>query len=192
MPDFLSFCGSARRESLNQQALNALSDAVSDAGGTVTPVSLAELDIPLYHGDLEAASGLPPGAARLQTLIKSHDGLLIGCPEYNGYMTPLLLNALDWATRSAAGVPDLSAFGGKLVLISGTSPGVLGGMRAARELRTFLSGIGAFVMPQGFSVPKAGGAFEAGKLVDERSLKQAKALAEQLLNLSHRLSRAPE
>lgn len=189
MARFLAFCGSARAASFNQRVLDVMSDAVEAAGAEVTRISLRDVGAPLYDGDLEADSGLPDGIVSLRSSIADSDGLLVGCPEYNGYMTPLLLNALNWSTRSEAAAPDLSPFQNKLVVITSTSPGALGGMRASRELRNFLTGIGAMVLPQGFSVPRAMAAFDdAGKLTDERAGTQAKAIAAQLVDLAGRLA----
>ena len=189
MARFLAFSGSARTASFNQKVLDVLSDAVEAAGAEVERISLGDVDAPIYDGDFEAGSGLPDGIVRLRETIAGSDGLLVGCPEYNGYMTPLLLNALNWSTRSDAAAPDLTPFRNKLVVISSTSPGALGGMRATRELRNFLTGIGALVLPQAYSIPRAMGAFdEEGKLKDERAAKQSQTIAAQLVDMAGRLA----
>ncbi|MBS01743.1 MAG: hypothetical protein CMQ24_03440 [Gammaproteobacteria bacterium] len=188
LASFLAFCGSVRAASFNQRVLDVFCDAVEAAGGDVTRISLRDVAAPLYDGDLEDESGLPAGIERLRRAIAAHDGLIIGCPEYNGYMTPVLLNALNWATRSAEATPDLGPFRNKLTVITSTSPGALGGMRASRELRTFLSGIGALVLPQAFSVRSAFSAFDdAGALTDERATVQAASIAGELIDMAERL-----
>jgi len=65
---------------------------IESAGGKATLIDLADYEMPIYNGDLEAAS-------RLQGLIVAHDALLIATPEYNGSMTPVVLNTLDWCSR---------------------------------------------------------------------------------------------
>lgn len=188
MASFLAFCGSARADSFNERVLDVFCDAVEGAGASVTRISLRDL-APLYDGDFEAESGQPDGIQRLRRAIAAHDGLIIGCPEYNGYMTPLLLNTLNWATRSTEAAPDLAPFRNKLTVITSTSPGALGGMRASRELRNFLTGIGALVLPQAFSVRSANAAFdETGALADERAAGQAGKLAAELIGMAEKLA----
>ncbi len=189
MPSFLCFCGSARAASFNQLTLDVLTDAVQATGAEVTRISLRDVGAPLYDGDLEAEQGQPDGIKRLRRAIEAHNGLLIGCPEYNGYMTPLLLNILNWATRSESATPDLAPFRNKLVVISSTSPGSLGGMRASRELHNFMTGTGALVLPQVFSIPRALDAFDDdGNLTDDRALGQAEVIAARLVDMASRLA----
>lgn len=107
---YLAFCGSTRSGSINQRTVKVMTSCLTSLGTKVTEINLTNLGIPIYDGDLEKENGLPDGIVELQEQIHAHDGLLIGCPEYNGYMTPLLLNAIDWATRSSEGSPDLLLF----------------------------------------------------------------------------------
>lgn len=71
-PKILAFCGSIRRESLNQKFLNVAVEAVRAAGGEVTAINLRDFELPLYHGDLEDATGMPANARKLVDLIKGH------------------------------------------------------------------------------------------------------------------------
>ena len=175
MIKILAFSGSARANSFNQMTVNAI---VEFCTGEVTHLNLRDLALPIYDGDLEDRSGLPESAKALRTLIKTHDALVIGCPEYNGFMTPLLLNAIDWASRSEQTSPDTSIFKDKLVLICSTSPGALSGMRAASHLKTLLGGIGMLVLPDLFAIPGSHKAFdEQGRLVDEAQQLRARQIA---------------
>ena len=101
MPTFLAFCGSARKDSFNQKTLDCVVNALHANGETITSISLNDFQAPIYDGDEETASGLPEATVRMKTLLIEHDAWIIGCPEYNGFMTPLLMNTIDWATRSA-------------------------------------------------------------------------------------------
>ncbi len=184
MTKVLAFSGSSRKDSFNQMTLNAVANELSCE---VTHLNLAELAIPIYNGDEETASGLPEGASSFKALITEHHALIIGCPEYNGFMTPLLINALDWATRSEDGAPDLSCFKDKVILITSASPGSLAGLRAATHLRTMLSGIGSIVLPDLFSVPAAFKSFnEEGKLIDEKMQARAAETAGRLISFVER------
>jgi NAD(P)H-dependent FMN reductase len=148
MKTLLAFAGSSRQGSLNQFLL-ARAVAMAEAmGATVETLDLRDLNLPLYDGDSEAANGLPSAVIDLKEAMKEADGFLIASPEYNSFPTPLLINALDWASRRGAGddVP-LSAFRGKVAGLMSTSPGALGGLRSLWSLRAMLQNIGVLVAP---------------------------------------------
>ena len=188
MAKILTFSGSARLDSFNQKSVLCIGDELQKQGASVTNIKLSEFQAPLYHGDEEAAEGLPEAVSRFKALLHESDALVISCPEYNGFMTPLLLNTIDWATRSSDASPDLSAFKGKPVLVTSSSPGPWGGMRAAVHLRTLLAGIGCFVSPDNFMVPSGFSAFtESGQLVDEGLQKRADQVANQFNDFANRL-----
>ena len=121
----LAFAASARRESLNRKFLAVAVQAVRDAGCEVTVADLNELVLPLYHGDLEDAQGMPENAVKLNALIASHQGLLIASPEYNSMITPLLKNTIDWCSRA-----DENPFEGKVAAVLSASPGTRWGPSA--------------------------------------------------------------
>src|SRR5688500_13024326 len=99
-PRILAFSGSARRESLNQTLLANVVESTRAAGGEVTVLAVHVLSRPLYDGDLEDADGMPTNAQKFVDLITSHHALLIAAPENNSQITPVLKNAIDWATRA--------------------------------------------------------------------------------------------
>ncbi len=186
MSKILAISGSNRQDSFNQMTVNVIAAALTSE---VTHLSLKSLALPIYDGDLEENEGQPSGAKTLREAVASHDGVVVGNPEYNGFMTPLLLNAINWATRSAEAAPDLSPFTAKPVLITGTSPGSLAGMRSAQHLRTFLAGIGCNVMPTTFSVPSSFKSFDAaGSLTDEKLSERANQVAAAFEEFVTRLS----
>jgi chromate reductase len=182
-PRILAFAGSARRESLNRKLLAVTIEAVRSAGGEVTLIDLNELELPLYHGDLEDAQGLPPNAVKLIGLVNSHDGLLIASPEYNSFITPLLKNTIDWITRA-----DDNPFTGKVAAVVSASPGALGGARSLQHARHLFLHLGCHVVPAQCLLPKAHEVFaEDGKLKDARAGKSVTALARQLVDLARRM-----
>jgi chromate reductase len=120
-------------------------------------------------------------------LLHETDGLVIGCPEYNGYITPLLLNTIDWSTRSSEGGADLSAFRDRPVLITSASPGAMGGARAMTQLRSFLGGIGCLVLPDNFAVGGAMSAFdETGAFIDDKLQQRADGIAQRFDEFARR------
>lgn len=179
----LAFAGSARRESFNRKFLAIAVDAARAAGCEVTLIDLNEYEMPLYHGDLEDKAGLPPNAARLITLITSHQGLLIASPEYNSMITPLLKNTIDWCTRV-----DDNPFEGKVAAVISASPGALGAVRSLAMAQALLVKLGCIVVPGQCFVPHASKAFdEAGKLVEERNTKSVQALMAKLFQLTSKI-----
>jgi chromate reductase len=182
MPSILSFAGSARRASVNRKLVAFASERARALGAKVTLIDLADFPMPLYDGDLEEREGLPENAARLRGMMLEHGGLLLACPEYNGSITPLLKNTIDWTSRASDGVAMTAAYAGKVACLLSASPGGLGGMRGLVHVRAILSGIGVHVVPQDVSVSGAHKAFaEDGSLSDERLRKRLDTACETLV-----------
>lgn len=169
MTRILAFAGSARRDSFNKKLVTTAAAKARELGADVTLIDLADYPIPLYDGDLEAADGLPENVTKLRDLMLEHDGLLISCPEFNGSITPLLKNTIDWTSRPGGDVGTSAAYKGKVAGLLSASPGGLGGMRGLVHVRAILGGMGVFVVPGDVSVGSAYSAFaEDGSLTDEK------------------------
>ena len=166
----LAFSGSLRAESLNTRLAFLAADLAESKGAVVTRLKLQDLSLPMFDEDSEAASGLPAGAKELKDLMRAHEGFLIATPEYNGFMSGALKNAIDWATRPEEGHPPLDCFRGKVAGIMAASPGGLGGIRGLPMLRLLLSNIGMHVVGSQFSLPNA-------DLVFSKPLEQAQTAA---------------
>ena len=189
MTGILAFSGSSRRGSYNRHVLDKLSTMATAHGASITQVDLGALDIPVYNADDESSLGLPAGVRELRALLSEHQGLMIACPEYNGFITPLLLNCIDWATRSGDGGLDVTPFFNKPAAIASASPGAFGGMRSAGHLRTLLSGIGCLVLPVSLTVPSSTRAFdEDGEFTDERIRQRAELLVTSLIDLTAKVA----
>lgn len=168
-PKILAFAGSTRTDSYNKKLVQIAANGAKQAGAQVTYLDLRDLPLPLFDEDLEAREGPPANARRLKELFISHDGLLIASPEYNGSLTAVLKNAIDWASRPAEGEAPLAAFADKVAAIMSASPGALGGLRGLVHLRAILGGIRVLVLPDQVAVGKAYDAFNLnGSLKDEK------------------------
>ena len=143
----LAFAGSTRRDSWNKKLLHIAIQSARSAGAQVTLIDLKDFPLPLYDGDLEATAGVPENALKLKELFKSHQGLLLACPEYNSSITAVLKNTLDWVSRPVPDEPPLAAFKGKVVTLISASPGALGGLRGLVHVRAILGNIGCIVLP---------------------------------------------
>jgi chromate reductase len=162
-PRLLALAGSTRADSFNQRLLDFAATAGREAGAEVTSVRLRDFDLPLYDGDLEA-SAFPARADELRALFIEHDGFLISTPEYNGSVSGVLKNAIDWASR-----PPEQPFDGKPIGLMGASVGTLGSGRAQYHLRQCFVFLNGLVMnrPE-VMIPAAQSKFDAdGKLTDQ-------------------------
>lgn len=184
----LALAGSTRAGSLNKKLLAVAAGAAQGAGAEVTTVELAELAMPLYDGDLEKTSGLPENAKRLKALMIAHDAMLIASPEYNGGLTAVLKNAIDWASRREGDEPPLAAYRGKIAGLVAASPGRLGGARSLIALRQVLTSCGALVIPQQFALGQAARAFDDnGALRDAEHHAATVGVAQALVETTRRL-----
>ncbi|OBX37496.1 FMN-dependent NADPH-azoreductase [Halomonas elongata] len=182
IPRILVFAGSAREASFNKRLARLAAARIEALGGHPTFIDLRDYPMPLYDGDLEDAQGLPDNALALRKLLAEHQGLLIASPEYNGFVTPLLTNTIDWLTRPHQGESGLALFKERHAGLISASPGGLGGLRALNHLRQLLTNIGVTVLPDQLAVAKAGDAFDAeGNLVDTAQSDMLDAVCQRLV-----------
>jgi NAD(P)H-dependent FMN reductase len=190
-PKILVFAGSIRTGSYNGRLAALAAKELALAEADVTSISLADYPMPLYDGNLEAASGPPENAFKLKRLIGVQQGVFIASPEYNASITPLLKNTLDWVSRVREGrEPPLAAYKNRVFALGAASNGSYGGMRSLIALRQVLElGCGALVIPEQVAVREAAQAFdEDGHLKDERTTALLKAVVSRLVEMA----RGPE
>lgn len=180
----LGIAGSLRAKSLNRALLRA-------AGELAPPdMEFRTFDlatIPVYNADVEAV-GLPESVAAFKRAIREADALLFVTPEYNYGVPGVLKNAIDWASRAAAG--EAPVMNGKAAGIMGASPGMGGTMRAQLQLRQ------AFVFTQTHcltapevAVSKAHERFDAdGRLTDEATRERVAAYLVRLAEWTRRVA----
>lgn len=125
MAKLLTISGSLRSGSDNRKLL---AEAVRLFGEA--EVTQADLNLPLYDGDLEDAEGIPAGVQTLADQIAAADGVILSTPEYNQSLSGVLKNALDWVSRT-----DGSPWLNKPVVLLSAAAGRAGGARAAYALR---------------------------------------------------------
>ena len=185
----LLLAGSARKGAWSGHLRDAAQGLADAAGASTSVIGLRALALPLYDADLEAAQGVPDGARQLREAIAAADAVLLVTPEYNGFPTPLLINAFDWLSRQQAVGPvasGLATTAGKPVALLSSSPGPLGGLRAMNFLRQYLQmAFAMLVVPQQFALVRAHEAFdEAGALKDAKSAQAVTAVLHALLRVA--------
>ena len=150
--------GSLRRGSLNRALLEA-AQAVAPEGMEITIVPLNE--VPMYNQDIEQEEGFPAAVVTMREAIAAADGLIWVSPEYNGSISGVLKNSIDWASRGGL-------LGKKPVVTMAGSPGALGATKAQEHLRQICLHLGMYVLPRPtIAVPHFGKKIENGVLTDE-------------------------
>jgi chromate reductase, NAD(P)H dehydrogenase (quinone) len=129
--------GSLRAGSFNRKLMQACVPML-DARLTLEVVGID--GIPLYDGDVESSSGVPPAVTALKDRIAASAALLIASPEYNNSIPGPLKNALDWLTRPPGDIARV--FGGRIVGVIGASPGRFGTLSAQQAWSPILRTLG--------------------------------------------------
>lgn len=176
----LAFAGTQRHASFNRKLVRIAARGVTAAGIEITHLDWADYAMPLYDPELEA-QGMPESVLRFKALLIAHQGFLISSPEYNGSMSPLMKNAIDWATRPVPGEKPMACFKHKVVGLLSTSPGVFGGVLGLMQLRQLLTRLGCLVIPEQYPVGEAGKIFdEHGELRDPKHAAIAESIGARL------------
>src|SRR5262245_47970181 len=92
----LGISGSLRRGSYNTMLLRNIQKMLPP-GMTLEIAPINE--VPVYDGDDESATGIPPSVLDLVGRIRVAHGVVIATPEYNFSMPGGLKNAIDWVSR---------------------------------------------------------------------------------------------
>jgi chromate reductase, NAD(P)H dehydrogenase (quinone) len=164
---FLVFSASLREQSLNTRLAALAATCIEARGGTVDLASMRDFDAPGFDADVEASTGLPPGAQELQRRLEGCDAFVIAAPEYNASMPGVLKNAIDWASRAKP-----QPFHERHALLLSASPSMVGGNRGLWALRIPFEHLGARVFPDMFSLAQAHDAFDVEGRIASSELQQ--------------------
>jgi chromate reductase, NAD(P)H dehydrogenase (quinone) len=131
--------GSLRKESFTLKIANALAKL---APNTLRLDVITLHDISFFNQDLEAAP--PADWLAFREKLQKSNGVLLVTPEYNRSISGVLKNAIDVGSRPYG----KSSFLGKPIGIVSNSPGLLGGVSAAKHLQNIMPGIAGPIMGQ--------------------------------------------
>ena len=176
----LGFTGSLRQKSYNMAALRTAQELVPP-GAELEIATLGEL--PLFNQDMEHEKPEPVRA--FEEKIRAADALFIVTPEFNYSVPGVLKNAIDWVSWPYAN----AVITGKPTAIMGAG-GRVGTARAQLHLRQMLQYLDVPVLnkPEVF-IQYAWEKFDHdGKLTDEATRDQIRALLEALVKFTRRLS----
>ncbi|KAL3908059.1 MAG: hypothetical protein SGPRY_009942 [Prymnesium sp.] len=137
-PIIALFSGSTCVESLlNSKLLNQAASQLESRDNVPLPLGLADADysLPLFSQDLKT-SAFPEAARRLNEDLIVAEAFLVASPEYDGFPTPKVMNAITWATSGEGNAYD--AFQRKVGVVISASPGSMGGLRGLGSKRELL------------------------------------------------------
>jgi NAD(P)H-dependent FMN reductase len=184
-PKIVAISGSLRQKSFNAILAKVAAKSAMYAGAEVEVLSLADYDIPLFNEDLES-DPVPSGVQALKDKIGDADAVIVVSPEYNGSISGVFKNALDWISRTQA--DQQPAFRDTTVALLSTSPGGLGGIRGLNHARDIFVGLGSLVLTTQVAIGSAYQAFnDAGEIVDEGMSARVESLAKELVETSKKL-----
>ncbi|KAL2898213.1 NAD(P)H:quinone oxidoreductase [Bienertia sinuspersici] len=95
-----AICGSLRKSSFNRGILRAAMKMCSET--IIEGIEMENIDItelPMINVDLVVNGEFPPIVEEFRRKIREADAIFFASPEYNYSVTPLLKNAIDWASR---------------------------------------------------------------------------------------------
>jgi len=188
-PTLIALSGSLKASSWNRLLVEIAAQEAERLGAQVVRIHLADYPLPLFSEDLEA-EGTPSQVNDLKGQFASAQGILLASPEYNGSISGVLKNTIDWLSRPGDDATMGSAFAGKAVGLMATSPGGLGGLRGLNHVRDILFNLGALVHPKQVAIGSSFSAFDdAGQLLNEQQAQTVKAIAGNIVQLSQQLQR---
>lgn len=159
----LLISGSLRKTSYNSMLAREAARLFGPADTTE-----ANIDLPLYNGDVEDETGAPEALLALVQQINDADALIIAGPEYNKGISGALKNALDWISRV-----DMPALEHKPTVVLSAAAGRTGGETALFMTQSCLAQFKVrFVFGPAVMVAGASHHFdENGHLTDETYIK---------------------
>ena len=151
----LAISGSLRADSYN----TALARAAVERAPEGTQIELYDRlgEIP-PSTPIAMARPTPEAVRDLRERIARSDALLFVTPEYNGSISGVLKNAIDWASRPPRGD---AALWGKTVAVAGATTGQYGAIWAQQDLRRILGIAGRGWSRASFRSPRAQNVFDA-------------------------------
>jgi chromate reductase len=173
----LAVSGSLRDASYNTALARAAAERAPEGAELEVYDRLGEL--PLYDTDLDGEDA-PQAVRDFRQAIVAADALFFVTPEYNGSISGVLKNAIDWASRPPRGG---AALWGKTAAVAGATTGQYGAIWAQQDLRRVLGIAGARVIEGELPVAQAQNVFDSqGGLTDSLL---GERLRTHLENLAH-------
>ncbi len=180
MADIVILPGSLRKDSYNRKLAQIWAIAFKQKNIGAYIATSEELNAPLINED----ENFPEALTQLSAKVAKAKGVLIVTPEYNGSISPVIKNFIDWTSTL-----DPHPWKGLPVLLSGTSPGAMGAISGLTHTRTPLDRLTAHVYPQSFGVPHGDKEVGGTTLSDEKKQKNLEKLRDDFLAFCQKLAK---
>ncbi|OMH33987.1 NADPH-dependent FMN reductase [Motiliproteus sp. MSK22-1] len=188
-PKVIVLAGSLRKGSYNRTLVRIAGQGAQASGAQIVNIDLADYEIPLFSEEIEAIEGAPAGVKDLKRLFRDAQGILLASPEYNGSISGVLKNAIDWISRPDPDADGVSAFSGKIVGLMSASPGGLGGLRGLNHVRDIFTALGSYILPSQVAVAEAYKAFdEDGNLNDSAQTDRVQSIGAEVVRVAIKLN----
>lgn len=148
----LGIVGSLRANSFNGALLNATKNFFPDR---VEFETFDISEIPHYNQDVED-SGIPEIVSEFKQKVLDADAIILASPEYNGSVSGVLKDALDWASRPYGE----SSISGKPVALLTAVSGRNGGQAVLNHLTLIIDYLDARLIGAPVLVQQAPGIFD--------------------------------
>ncbi len=173
--NILVLVGSLRAGSLNAQFAAEAVQHLADSATVTVYDGLA--DLPFYSEELDVEQP-PAGVVRLRKAVAAADALIVVTPEYNGSLSSVLKNAIDWVSRPR----QAAAIAGKSVAVLSASMSPRGGASAREHALRILTVAGAKPLTDTVGIASAHAAFADGRLTDDAVRAELAGVLAQLLD----------
>jgi len=151
--------GSVRRDRQGIKVAKWIEKKLLSRNHIVLFIDPLELKLPLLDRMYKEMTDPSEELKELRNKIKNAEGYLAVTPEYNRSTSAAMKNTLDYFLEEYFFKPSA---------IVSYSPGVLGGVNAAQQLRLVFAELGAPSIPSAFTISRVMNTFsENGELVDE-------------------------
>lgn len=171
----VAIVGSTRADSTNRRlaevALAQLPEGVTGAISELPP------QLPFYDEDVDSPESVPGTASAIRDEIEAADAVLLVTPEYNGGMSAVAKNAVDWLSRPFGD----GVIKGKPTLVLAATMSPRGAEWARQEAVKSLTIAGATPLERHLGVPGAFDAFTEGSLREEQAHADLQALVNDLV-----------
>ena len=172
----LAFSGSIRTHSINTALLQKAIAVAQQKNHSCEHLSLKNYPLPLYNQDREENEGFPEYFFPLREKMAHARAFIIATPEYNGSLTPLLKNTIDWLSRPMENENYGALFAKKPILLLSASPGPGGGKNSIGHAQDIFRIFQTNLSPKPLCLPRAHEYFYT------KTLRLSETLNQQLTN----------
>ncbi|WP_153505220.1 NADPH-dependent FMN reductase [Cumulibacter manganitolerans] len=169
----LVLVGSLREESTNRRLAETVGSHLPEGVAATVYGSLDAL--PFYSEDVDGDAA-PTTVTEFRAAVSGADALVVVTPEYNGTMSGVIKNAIDWASRPFGA----GAIAGKPVAVLAASGSARGAQWAREDAVKVLRIAGAAPLERTFGLGAAHSAFTDAGLANDAIAAELRALLGEL------------